>query len=177
MISMFTNFTKEDRAIYPWVIASSLANIAWLFLWHYRLIYVSVIAMAILLASIIAIYTILHKAKKVSILKTLPFNLYLGWISVASIANIAAALYVANWNGFGISPQVWSAIMITVVTVLAVYSIFKKTYSYSLVILWAIIGILVKFSGLSNPIEIASTLGILAIISVLGVKLYWNNKT
>lgn len=177
MISMFTNFTKEDRAIYPWVIASSLANIAWLFLWHYRLIYVSVIAMAILLASIIAIYTILHKAKKVSILKTLPFNLYLGWISVASIANIAAALYVANWNGFGISPQVWSAIMIIVVTVLAVYSIFKKTYSYSLVILWAIIGILVKFSGLSNPIEIASTLGILAIISVLGVKLYWNNKT
>ena len=177
MISMFTNFTKEDRAIYPWVIASSLANIAWLFLWHYRLIYVSVIAMAILLASIIAIYTILHKAKKVSILKTLPFNLYLGWISVASIANIAAALYVANWNRFGISPQVWSAIMIIVVTVLAVYSIFKKTYSYSLVILWAIIGILVKFSGLSNPIEIASTLGILAIISVLGVKLYWNNKT
>ncbi len=177
MISMFTNFTKDDRAIYPWVIASSLANIAWLFLWHYRLIYVSVIAMAILLASIIAIYTILHKAKKVSILKTLPFNLYLGWISVASIANIAAALYVANWNGFWISPQVWSAIMIIVVTVLAVYSIFKKTYSYSLVILWAIIGIQVKFSGLSNPIEIASTLGILAIISVLGVKLYWNNKT
>jgi len=38
MISMFTNFTKEDRAIYPWVIASSLANAAWIFLWHYRLV-------------------------------------------------------------------------------------------------------------------------------------------
>jgi len=176
MISMFTNFTKEDRAIYPWVIASSLANAAWIFLWHYRLVYVSVIAMVIILASLIAIYTILHKAKKVSVLKTLPFNIYLGWISVASIANVSAALYVANWNGFGISPEIWSAIMIIVATGLAVYSMYKKTYSYSLVILWAIIGILVKFSGLSNPVEIATTVGILAIISVFGVKLYFNKS-
>lgn len=177
VISMFTNFTDEDRKIYPWVIFSSLANTAWIFLWHYQLVYVSVIAMVIILASLIAISLILNKSKKVSIFKTLPFNIYLGWISVASIANIAAALYLANWNGFGISPEVWSAIMILVATGLAIYSIFRKTYPYSLVILWALIGILVKFSGLSNPVEIASTLGILAIISILGVKLYFNNKT
>jgi len=176
IISMFTNFTKEDKAIYPWVITSSLANIAWIFLWHYRLIYLSVIAMVIILASLIAISLILHKSKKVSIFKTLPFDIYLGWISVASIANIAAALYTANWDRFGISPEVWSAIMIVVSTGLAVYSIFKKTYSYSLVILWAIIGILVKFSGLSNPVEIASTLGILTITSIIGFKLYLDNK-
>lgn len=177
MISMFTNFTKEDKAIYPWVIISSIANTAWIFLWHYQLVYVSVIAMVIILASLIAISLILYKAKKVSILKTLPFNIYLGWISVASIANIAAALYLANWNGFGISPEVWSAIMIVIATGLAVYSILKKRYAYSLVILWAVIGILVKFSGLSNSIEVASTLGILAIISVLGFRLYFGAKT
>lgn len=176
VISMFTNFTDEDRKIYPWVIVSSLANTAWIFLWHYRLIYVSVIAMIILLASLIAIYLILHKTKKTSILKTLPFNIYLGWISVATIANISAALYVANWNGFGISSEIWSAIMIVVATGFAIYSIFKRTYSYSLVILWAIIGILVKFSGLSNPVEIASTIGILAITALIGFKLYWANK-
>lgn len=176
VISMFTNFTDEDRKIYPWVIISSLANTAWIFLWHYRLIYVSVIAMIILLASLIAIYLILHKTKKTSILKTLPFNIYLGWISVATIANISAALYVANWNGFGISSEIWSAIMIVVATGFAIYSIFKRTYSYSLVILWAIIGILVKFSGLSNPVEIASTIGILAITTLIGFKLYWANK-
>ena len=177
MISMFTKFTKEDEAIYPWVIISSLANTAWIFLWHYKLVYVSVIAMVIILASLIAIALILNKSKKISIFKTLPFNIYLGWISVASIANIAAALYIANWNGFGISPEVWSAIMILVATTLAVYSILKKRYAYSLVILWAVIGILVKFSGLSSPVEVASTLGILAIISVLGFKLYFGTKT
>lgn len=176
MISMFTNFTKEDKAIYPWVIVSSLANTAWIFLWHYQLVYVSVIAMVIILASLIAISTILGKTKKDSLLKTLPFNIYLGWISVASIANISAALYVANWNGFGISPEIWSAIMIAIATGLAVYAIFKKTYSYSLVILWAIIGILVKFSGLSNPVEIASTLGILVITSIIGFRLYFGTK-
>jgi len=176
VISMFTNFTDDDRKIYPWVIASSLANTGWIFLWHYRLIYLSVIAMVILLASLIAIYLILHKAKKISLLKTLPFNIYLGWVSVATIANISAALYVANWDGFGISPEVWSAIMIAITTAFAVYAILKKTYSYSLVILWAIIGILVKFSGLSNPVEIASTIGILTIISLIGFKLYWPNR-
>jgi len=176
VISMFTNFTDEDKKIYPWVITSSLANTAWIFLWHYRLIYVSVIAMVILLASLIAIYIILHRTKKVSILKTLPFNIYLGWISVATIANISAALYVANWNGFGISPEIWSAIMIIDAAGLAVYSILRKTYPYSLVILWAIIGILIKFSGLSNPVEIASTFGILAITGLIGFKLYWPNR-
>ncbi len=171
LISMFTNFTKEDMAIAPFVIASSLANTIWIFMWHYQLIYLSVIFMLVILASLIVIALKLNKPD-VSLVKKTPFNIYLGWISVASIANIAGALYTANWNGFGISPEIWSAIMLVIATGLAVLALIKKNIAYSLVILWAVIGIVVKFQGVSNIVAITATLSVIVLILFMGYKLF-----
>lgn len=170
LISMFVNFKKEDMAIAPYVIVSSLANTAWIFMWHYKLIYLSVIFMLIILASLIVIALKLNKPE-VSSAKKIPFNIYLGWISVASIANIAGALYTANWNGFGISPEVWSAIMIVIATVLAILALIKKNAAYTLVILWALIGIVVKFQGISNIVTIVGIFASVAITLFMGYKL------
>jgi len=171
LISMFTKFTKEDMAIAPFVIASSLANAIWIFMWHYQLIYISVIFMLVILASLIVVALKLNKPE-VSLVKKTPFNIYLGWISVASIANIAGALYTANWNGFGIAPEIWSAIMLIIATVLAVLALLKKNIAYSLVILWAVIGIVVKFQGVSNIVAITATLSVIALILLMGYKLF-----
>ena len=170
LISMFTRFTKDDMAIAPYVIASSLANTAWIFMWHYKFLYISVIFMLIILASLIMIAIKLNKPE-VSLAKKIPFNIYLGWISVASIANIAGALYTANWNGFGISPEVWSAIMIVIATALAVLALIKKNLAYTLVILWALIGIVVKFQGVSNIVTITGIFASVAITIFMGYKL------
>ena len=171
LISMFTNFTKEDMAIAPFVIASSLANTIWIFMWHYQLIYLSVIFMLVILASLIVVALKLNKPE-VSLVKKTPFNIYLGWISVASIANIAGALYTANWNGFGISPEIWSAIMLVIATVLAVLALVKKNLAYTLVILWAVIGIVVKFQGISNIVSITATLSVIVLVLLMGYKLF-----
>lgn len=171
LISMFTKFTKEDMAIAPFVIASSLANTIWIFMWHYQLIYLSVIFMLVILASLIVVALKLNKPD-VSLVKKTPFNIYLGWISVASIANIAGALYTANWNGFGISPEIWSAIMLVIATGLAVLALIKKNIAYSLVILWAVIGIVVKFQGVSNIVAITATLSVIVLILFMGYKLF-----
>jgi hypothetical protein len=171
LISMFVNFKKEDMAIAPYVIASSLANTAWIFMWHYKLIYISVIFMLIILASLIMIALKLNKPE-VSLAKKIPFSIYLGWISVASIANIAGALFTANWNGFGMSPEVWSAIMIVIATVLAILALIKKNVAYTLVILWALIGIVVKFQGISNIVTITGILTIIIITLFMGYKLF-----
>ena len=170
LISMFVNFKKEDMAIAPYVIASSLANTAWIFMWHYKLIYISVIFMLIILASLILIALKLNKPE-VSSAKKIPFNIYLGWISVASIANIAGALFTANWNGFGISPEVWSAIMIVIATVLAILALIKKNIAYTLVILWALVGIVVKFQGVSDIVTIVGIFASVAITLFMGYKL------
>ena len=168
---MFVNFKKEDMAIAPYVIISSLANTAWIFMWHYKLLYISVIFMLIILASLIMIAIKLNKPE-VSLVKKIPFNIYLGWISVASIANIAGALYTANWNGFGIAPEIWSAIMIVIATALAVVALIKKNVAYTLVILWALIGIVVKFQGISDIVTIVGIFASVAITLFMGYKLF-----
>lgn len=171
LILMFKKYENFDRKISLWIIIGSLANAGWIFLWHYQLVYSSVILMLILFASLIAIQIEIKK-QKISIWKKLPFDIYLGWISVASIANISAALTVANWGGFGISGEVWSAIMIVIACGLGIYAAIKKNFAYTLVILWALIGILVKFSGVSDIVTITSLIACMAILGYFGFKLY-----
>lgn len=145
IISTFLKKEDNDVKIAPYIILSSIANISWIFLWHYEQVILSVIPMIILLISLIFIYTIQNK-ERVGVLKKFPFSIYLGWISVATISNISAALLVSNWSALGLSGQMWSSILIAISTGLAILILnIKKDILFSLVILWALIGIMFKF--------------------------------
>lgn len=75
----------------------------------------------------------------------LPFSVYLGWISVASVANITAFLVAYRWNRFGLSEQFWTGLMLIFLTLLTLIFLFKKKdYFYALTIIWALLGILYK---------------------------------
>jgi len=137
-----------------WFLLGSLANIAWIFLWHYQQFPFTLLAMFTLLVSLIAIYLTLGIGTnlKVSAAETwmvrVPFSLYLGWITVATIANVTDVLYFLNWNGWGIAPQVWSVIMLAVAVVVAALMAFlKRDAVYLAVLVWALTGIAVKFQG------------------------------
>ena len=74
---------------------SSLANSAWIFSWHYRIIPLSMLLMAVLLICLIMINQRLAKEKLRASEKffiRLPFSLYFGWITVATIANATVLL-------------------------------------------------------------------------------------
>jgi benzodiazapine receptor len=78
----------------------------------------------------------------------IPFSVYLGWISVATIANVSDYLYFIGWNGFGIAPQVWAVIMLMVATLQGLeLAITRKDNGFLLVLVWAFIGIAVKQAG------------------------------
>ncbi|MBP9758914.1 tryptophan-rich sensory protein [Candidatus Dojkabacteria bacterium] len=139
------------KKTFNWFVLSSSANILWIFAWHYKLIEVTVILMLVILVSLIKIY-------KISVLETqmkslrdkmvlqFPFSLYLGWISVATIANITIFLYSVNWDGLGISGQTWSAILISIASILGLIFLLKsKDVIYAGVIVWAIVAVGVKF--------------------------------
>jgi len=158
--------------ISPWIIVANIANTGWIFMWHYKLVYTSVILMAVLLVSLLAIYRIISK-KEVSLLKKIPFSIYLGWISVASVANISAALYLAQWNGFGISSELWTVIMIGIVGVITILMLtLKKDISYSLVIIWALAGILVKLGTTIPMIYGALVVALIVISGIILVTVY-----
>jgi hypothetical protein len=130
---------------------TGVANTAWIFLWHYEQFPLTLVAMLALLVTLIAIYLQLRAGRpQVSRAERwmvfLPFSVYLGWISVATIANISQVLYAAGWSGWGISAPLWAALLLLVATGLGLVMYFtRKDAAYVLVLVWAFIGIAVKF--------------------------------
>lgn len=131
-------------------VLASVANAAWLFAWHYELFPLSAAIMLTLLGSLIAIYLRLDIGRvRVSAVEKwmvdVPFSIYLGWVSVATIANITSLLNYWRWDGFGIAPQLWAVIMLVVATVLALLmALTRGDVAYLLVFVWSFAGIAVK---------------------------------
>lgn len=151
-----------------WFVVANWANGLWLVFWHYEQIYLTLPVMLLLLVSLIIMYLKIKKMFPSIRSLTIPFGIYLGWISVATVANVTDVLYTLNWNGFGLAPEYWSGIMILVASILGFLMIkFQREYAYMAVIVWAIIGIGVKFSGNYN-ILLAVLVGVaLQLLSVL----------
>jgi hypothetical protein len=96
-----------------------------------------------------------------------PFSVYLGWITIASIANVSVTLVSAGWDGFGIGQETWAALIIIIallITLLVVAT--RKDVAFGLVIMWALAGIAVKQSGNSNIVMIAETGAIITAIAL-----------
>jgi benzodiazapine receptor len=155
-------------------ILSCLLNASWIFLWQYGLFAYSVILIFGLLASLAAIYLRLNIGKSVvplgeRICVQLPFSVYIGWITVASIANVAVAVTVAGWSDFGISPSSWAALVIVIALIITLIIIAtRKDVAYSLVIIWALFGIMAKQSG-TETVFWATTVSIIVILIALAV--------
>ncbi len=145
-----SNPKREEmfKKINPWFIASSIANISWIFAWHYDVIGLSVLIMGFLLFFLIKIADILRKEKFSSVEKLLiwaPFSIYFGWITVATIANITVFLVSIGWNGFGIADFVWTSIILVVGAIIGMVRMWRdQNIAYGLVLVWAYIGILIK---------------------------------
>ena len=157
---------------------SCVANITWLFLWHYEVFVLTLVAMLALLLLLIAIYLRLDigRAQVSGVerwLVDVPFSVYLGWITVATIANVTVVLDYLGWNGWGISPQAWTVIMLFAGLVIATaMSLTRGDVAYSLVLIWAYVGIAVKHQD--TPV-VAVTAGVTAaligLMLVIGVLL------
>jgi len=156
---------------------SCVANISWLFLWHYEVFVLTLVAMLALLLLLIASYLRLDigRAQVGGVerwLVDVPFSVYLGWITVATIANVTVVLDYLGWNGWGISPQVWTVIMLFAGLVIATaMSLTRGDVAYSLVLIWAYVGIAVKHGD--TPVVAvtawvtAALIGLMLVIGVL----------
>ena len=137
-----------------WISLGGLANIAWIFLWHYNHFTMTLVAMLILLGTLIITYLNLGIGRsKTSATETwmarVPFSIYLGWITVATVANITDVLDFIKWNRFGIEPEIWmSIVLLAVLVISALMNFIRRDIAYTLVILWALAGISIKQAGI-----------------------------
>lgn len=177
-------FRKEETPM-PFVsqitllyILSGVANSAWIFLWHYEYVGLSLLVMILLLCCLLAIYLRLKigKAKvpmKEKLCVHVPFSVYLGWISVATIANVTAYLVSIQWDGFGIDQMTWTILIIAIGTLLTYLMLaLRKDTAYSLVVLWAFFGIWLKRTAQPNTItdmNIATAVSVSLVLIFSGI--------
>ncbi|MCB0556640.1 MAG: hypothetical protein KDD02_24050 [Phaeodactylibacter sp.] len=132
----------------PWFFLSCLFNASWIPAWHYLLPVLSLFIMLGLLGSLILIYQRVYAAPAIAEKGfrwwvQLPFSVYLGWITVATIANVTAVLVHFGWNGWGINATVWTVAMIAVATGMGLWFTWRQSdIFYALVVVWALVGII-----------------------------------
>ncbi|MCU0377803.1 MAG: tryptophan-rich sensory protein [Bacteroidales bacterium] len=148
---------------------SCLFNALWIVTWHYGRLPLSLIVMLGLLVSLILI-NIAIREMPFGLIKA-AFGIYLGWICIATIANVTGLLVHINWNGFGISEETWTIIMIAAGTLIAAVTVWQLSNPFiGLSVVWAFAGIMIKRQEDYPAIFIAAAVGmaIVAIVLVLG---------
>jgi hypothetical protein len=171
------------RASGWWIGLGGLANSAWIFLWHYEQFPLTLIAMLVLLATLIVTYLRLSIGRTaVPSAETwttrLTFSIYLGWITVATVANVTSLLDYLKWNGFGLAPEIWMSIVLAAVLAIAALMNFtRRDVAYTLVILWALAGIAVKHAAVAAVvIPTWITFGLVALTLAAAMFLHRSRK-
>lgn len=140
-----SDVTRLMQKIAVYFSISSAANALWIAAWHYGKLEVSIVLMVIILVSLIIINGLTVKADlsyKEKFFIRLPFSVYFGWITVATIANITAYFVSIDWDGFGLSDQTWTVILLIVGTAIGIATLLKNWIaSYGFVLVWAYVGI------------------------------------
>ncbi|OUL21801.1 hypothetical protein BV378_25975 [Nostoc sp. RF31YmG] len=155
------------------LVIASIAQSIWVYLFLSRLFALSVVAMLLILLPLISVYLRLNignrsgsRNKKLFIHE--PISIYLSWISVATIVNVACALYFQGWNGWGISAEVWTVILLLVATAIAVAIVIqRRDIAYAGVTTWAILAIAIKHWN--NPILRNVALALVIALTVIAI--------
>ncbi|MFO7951430.1 MAG: tryptophan-rich sensory protein [Bacillota bacterium] len=147
---------------------SSVANGLWILTWHYDVIWLSLLFMLVILACLYMIATIIHGEKlsfKEKGFIKVPFGIYFGWITVATIANIVTFLVSVGWTG--IASQFWTVILLIIALVIGISWLRKfKNFAYGLVLIWAYTGILIKHV---DPAEYGGQYPAIIAMAIIGI--------
>ena len=151
---------------------AGVLNTGWLFARYFKLINISLLIMIVLLVVLIKTYLNLEVGVKVSsaseiLWVQLPFRIYLGWIMVTTVTELAAVIYL-GWEGFGFSEIYWAVAVVAIITAAAFVFLKRRTdLAVSAVILWFLLGTAIKgFSPASRELTIAvsAVMGMLIIM-------------
>ncbi|MEB3290151.1 MAG: tryptophan-rich sensory protein [Leptolyngbya sp.] len=160
----------QIQRVNQWLILACVAQVVWIFLFTLQFFAASILAMLVILGALIQIYLTLdigraRSSRQRRWMANIPFSLYLGWIAVATLVNIAATLYAAQWGGWGLSPVAWTVGMIGVATVLGSIVLWKRRdITFALVVIWALGAIAQRHSD--QPILWIVALGGMALLGL-----------
>lgn len=150
----------------PLFLVTCLLNAGWIVAWHYLYLGLSLIIMLVFLFTLIRLFLGIHAFKnQMNLFYRFwiyhPFLVYLGWISVATIANTTALFVGIGWQGEPLSAQTWSVVLILVAILLGTFMVgIKKEPAFGFVLAWAFFGIY------SSQMKEAAAVGYTAAVGV-----------
>lgn len=154
-------------------VLTCLLNMSWIFAWHYEYVGLSVGLMLVFLATLTVLNLRLRRQRLAATWRTrwlveVPFGLYWGWISIATIANVTAWLVNEGWQGFGLPEAYWAVAMIATGAVVTLI-VLRQTHrwAYGVVVLWAFAGIILKRQA--GPDEVRGLITLGAVLAMLAI--------
>ncbi len=158
----------------PMFFVSCLANASWIIAWHYVQPTLALAIMLTILSSLLSIYRRLDIGKSDNNSFSfwavkLPFSVYLGWITVATIANVTTVFVHLGWDGGAFGEVNWTITMITVATIIGAFILFdRRDIGYAAVLVWAFFGIYSKqqVATPTNSIPMAALVAIGVLVAV-----------
>lgn len=159
---------ENDRKIGVWFFINAILNSLWVIVFQYEYFDVSIFIMLGILLTLIIIYRIVQRLPHSTWFMRLPFSVYIGWISVATIVNVFVIFEANGIEQFlGLNEQMWAMIMLIVGAILGVvFTLTQHDIAYSLVFIWAFIAIMVEQSG--NP-AIVTASKVAVVLLVVGI--------
>jgi hypothetical protein len=131
-------------------IIANIGNILWIFFWHYELFLLPLIAIVILFLALLVIYLkleigVAEVPQNEKVFVHLPFSVYFGWLTVATVAQVTALLVELGAPSYGLVAELSTILVIIVVIVIGLLTVFTRNdIAYGLVLVWASIGIFTK---------------------------------
>ena len=165
--SIYQALPKNDarfRPIRSIYILSCVANCAWIYFWHYEMIPVCLAVIFVLLGTLVFINLNLRNSDSAAEnwLARVPFGLYFGWVTVATILNFTIALVYLNVKFSDSTAIIAASLLIVSATILGIIIRIKLSiYTYPLAIAWALTAIAVEQSG-KTLIVFAAAFGVIA---------------
>jgi hypothetical protein len=174
-VIQFKSINHEVIEKINWLFAvSCLLNALWIVAWHYQKLSLSLLIMAGMLISLIYINLIIRELP-FGIIKA-AFGVYLGWICIAAIANVTALLVRYDWNGFGISEQAWTIIMISIGTLIVSITLLRMQNPFiGVAVIWAFLGIYIKRHTDYRTIAIAA-IAAMVVVTVVTVMAFFREQ-
>lgn len=153
-------------------ILSSSLKIVWFSLWHYEFFDLAFLSVIVLLAVLAALYFTYPKNEN-KFFGRIPISLYFAWIIIAFIANVNYVLTLHEWNGWGLSTSLWTVIILTFATAIALHFMYHyRDIVLNIVFMWVFIGIAVISGFDALFISTAS----LFLTAVIGINFFIMNK-
>ncbi len=156
--------TSLDASLGYWLVINFVANMGWIFAWHYGHFFWTLVLMVVILSTLVMANV---RTEGFSSVVRFPLQVYLGWICVATIANVAVYLTYRGWRGWGLEGWQWGIALVIIAGVLAIgLAIWRGYVVAALTIAWGVYGLYGKQMSIPSGVVLYANICLVVIAAV-----------